>query len=168
MNDQLKADQRQYWSLQEQKDKAEARFAAAITSIKELVNSSITQARRFFGTAGEDGARDVLMSASAVASANENHLLSHLEPDEAVSVFQVIGALKAGAAPPEGTPAKLVLLGQLIAIGHQLSALPESPHSMASAFDLQIQADGSVVVEEFPVEESEQSPAIGDETPSST
>ena len=165
MTDDQKRDQRQYWSLQDKKDKAEERFAAAITSIKNLINSSLAQALRFFAVAQEDGARDVLMSGSAIASANENYLLSNLAPSEAVGVFQVIGALKAGQKPAADTPAKLLLLGQLIAIGHQLSSLPESPHSIASSFDLQVQADGSIKVEELPPEEA--SPLENGEPPSS-
>ena len=153
MDTQQKLDQRQYWNLQDQKDKAEVRFAAAITSIKDLINSSKKQAESFFSVAQEDGARDILMSGSAIASANENFLISNLTPTEAVGVFQVIGALQQQEQPPADIPAKLLLLGQLIAIGHQLSSLPESPHSAKSSFDLQVQRDGSIVVEEFPLEE---------------
>jgi len=147
--------ERTYWNLQERKISAEKRFADAISSIKNFINSSLHTARQFFSVAGEDGARDVLMSGSAIASANENHLLARLEPMEAVQVFQVIGALRQGQAPPSGLPQKIVLLGQLIAIGHQLSGLEESPHDIASQFDLQIQPDGSVNVEELPEEEGE-------------
>ena len=149
MTENEKQDQRQYWALQTKIDKAGDRFAAAVTSIKNLINSSLDQARRFFAVAQEDGARDVLLSGSAIASANENYLLSKLTPAEAVEVFQVIGALKQGQDPPAETPLELLLLGQLIAVGHQLSSLSESPYSTESSFDLQVQADGSVNVEEF-------------------
>ena len=147
--------ERLYATLQDRKDSAELRFATAATSIKRFVNSSYEQARAFFDVAKEDGARDVLLSGSAIASANENHLLSNLEPAEALGVVQVIEALSQGQEPPADTPQKLLLLGQLIVIGHQLSSLPDAPHDTASNFDLQIQADGSVVVEEFPAEEAE-------------
>ena len=136
-----------YWKLQERKTRAEESFAVAVTSIKNQVNGSRANAEDFFSEAKEDGTRDVLMSASAVASANENLLLSKLTPSEAVNVFAVIGALKQGQAAPEETPAKIKLLAQLIIVGYQLSALPEEGViSTDAAFELQPQPDGSVVV----------------------
>lgn len=154
--------ERNYAKLQERKDTAEARFANAITSIKDLINSSLKEAEDFFSVAGEDGARDVLMSGSAIASANENHLLSRLTPEESVQVFQVIGALSSGSTLPVGTPQKLILLGQLIVIGHQLSSLSEAPHSVRSNFDLQVQPDGSVIPADLPLTDEE---VPEDETP---
>lgn len=142
--------ERDYARLQDRIDREQKRFAGAVTSIKNMINSSRQSAEGFFSVAGESGCRDVLFSGSAIASANENHLISNLTPQESLGVFQVIGTLAAGGEVPPETPLKLVLLGQLIALGHQLSLLEGAPHSVDSAFDLQPQSDGSILVADFP------------------
>ncbi|MDB4317765.1 hypothetical protein N9973_00545 [bacterium] len=143
--------ERKYARLQDRKDAAEKRFENATTSIKQTVNSSFSEATDFFEVAREAGVTNILMSASAVSSANEHRLLRNLTPDEGVAVYAALGALMQGKPVPEGTPQKIALLAQIIGLGYQLSSLPtEDLISPTSSFDLQIQPDGSVKVAELP------------------
>ena len=135
----------EYWAIQKIKDAAQRRHADAVINLKSKVNSNKESATSFFAVAGPYGAKDVLMTAAGVSSVNANHLISELTSEESVIVFSIIGSILAGDPLP-AQETKLILIAQTIVLGYQLSSLEEAPHDPASAFNLQVQGDGSVVV----------------------
>lgn len=140
--------ERVYSRLQDRKDNSSKRFSTAINSIKDFVNSSLETCRDFFSVASVNGARDVLMSASAISFANINESLAKLTPSESVEIYQIMGVIQAGDPLPAVSSPKITLLANFILLGYQFSELPESQNDINSGFDLQVQPDGSIIVEE--------------------
>ncbi len=145
----MTTDEQEYLRDQGQIERGGVRFINAILSIKNRINSLKAKATLYFGFAGTNGARDVLMSAASISCANENRMLAGLTPAESVSAFAAIAALAADETPDAGTSAKVLLIAQRIALGHQLSNLSDASYDIASNFDLQIQTNGSVVVDDL-------------------